>query len=351
MSSEIDFVLPWVDGTDPHWRKELNKYEISNPVMNSEDRFRNWRNLKYIFRGFEKFTPWVRKIHFITCGHLPDWLDLKHPKLNIVNHSEIIPRKYLPVFSSHPIEICINNIKNLSEKFVYFNDDLFILQKLKETDFFRFGLPVDYALSDIMHQGLTAHVIQNNIDIVNKHHNRHIGFGKDKRSIITKNMSKWFSIRYGKDMIQNILLFYWNTFTGFKTHHHPQPFLKSTFKELWAKERSVLNKVLESRFRTSNDVNQYLFRYWHLVKGQFYPENHRVENKKRKYVEVRNLTDAKKIKKYIDSGQFKQMCINDGTSKGRFNKTGVSAKEFVEIKNLVNCALRNVMSEKSKFEN
>ena len=53
MSSEIDFVLPWVDGTDPHWRKELNKFEISNPVMNSEDRFRDWGNLKYIFRGIK----------------------------------------------------------------------------------------------------------------------------------------------------------------------------------------------------------------------------------------------------------------------------------------------------------
>ena len=351
MSSEIDFVLPWVDGTDPHWRKELNKYEISNPVMNSEDRFREWDNLKYIFRGIEKFTPWVRKVHFITHGHLPKWLNKDHQKINIVYHEDIIPKKYLPVFNSHPIEICIHNIKGLSEKFVYFNDDLFILKKIKETDFFKTGLPVDYAISDIMHQGVIAHVIQNNIDIINKNFNRHVGCSLDKKSILFKNMEKWFRFSYGLAIIQNMILLYWNTFTGFKTHHHPQPFLKSTFKDVWIKEKSVLEKVLESRFRTSNDVNQYLFRYWHLVNGQFYPENYRVENKKRKYVEVRNLCDAKKVKKYIDSGQFKHICINDGTSKGRFNKTGVSAKEFVQIKNLVNSALINLLPGKSKFEN
>jgi hypothetical protein len=350
MSSEIDFVLPWVDGTDPHWRKELNKYEISNPIMNSEDRFRDWGNLQYIFRGIEKFTPWVRKIHFITCGHLPKWMNLKHPKLNVVNHEKIIPKEYLPVFNIFPIETRIHLIDGLSDKFVYFNDDFFLLKDLDDKTFFREGLPVDFAISDIMHQGVISHIIQNNIDIVNKYHNRHIGSGKDKRSIITKNMSKWFSLMYGKDMIQNILLIYWNTFTGFKTHHHPQPFLKKTFQEIWTLESQRLEKVLCSRFRETTDLSQYLFRYWQLVKGDFFPENYRVEKKKRRYVEVRNLDDAKRVSNDIISNKIKQICINDGTSKGRFNKEGVSVKEFVEIKNMVNDALQNILPEKSKFE-
>ena len=53
---------------------------------------------------------------------------------------------------------------------------------------------------------------------------------------------------------------------------------------------------------------------------------------------------------WINSGKLKQICINDGTSKGRFNKEGVSAKEFVEINTMVNNALQNVLPEKSKFE-
>lgn len=350
MSTEIDFILPWVDGNDPKWRNELIKYDNSNPFMNSEDRYRDWGNLKYVFRGIERFTPWVRKIHFITCGHLPEWINLNHTQLNLVKHEDIIPREYLPVFNIFPIETRLHLIKGLSEKFVYFNDDFFILKKIKKTEFFRNNLPVDYAISDIMHQGVISHVIQNNIDIINKYHNRHIGPKKDKRSIISKNKSKWYNFGYGRDLIHNVLLLYWNTFTGFKTHHHPQPFLRKTFLDLWDLEKERLDRVLNSKFRNSDDLSQYLFRYWQLVKGDFFPENYRSEKKKRRYVEVRNLNDAKNIVNWINLGKLKQICINDGTSKGRFNKEGVSAKEFVEIKTMVNNALQNILPEKSKFE-
>lgn len=350
MSTEIDFILPWVDGNDPKWRSELIKYDNSNTFMNSEDRYRDWGNLKYVFRGIERFTPWVRKIHFITCGHLPEWINLNHTQLNVVKHEDIIPREYLPVFNIFPIETRLHLIKGLSEKFVYFNDDFFILKKIKKTEFFRNNLPVDYAISDIMHQGVISHVIQNNIDIINKYHNRHIGPKKDKRSIISKSKSKWYNFGYGRDLINNVLLLYWNTFTGFKTHHHPQPFLRKTFLDLWDLEKERLERVLNSKFRNSDDLSQYLFRYWQLVKGDFFPENYRSEKKKRRYVEVRNLNDAKNIVNWINLGKLKQICINDGTSKGRFNKEGVSAKEFVEIKTMINNALQNILPEKSKFE-
>ena len=54
-----------------------------------------------------------------------------------------IPQKYLPTFNSHPIEWNFHRIKNLSEHFVYFNDDIFLLQPIEPTDFFRDGKPVD----------------------------------------------------------------------------------------------------------------------------------------------------------------------------------------------------------------
>ena len=51
-----------------------------------------------------------------------------------------------------------------------------------------------------MHQGVISHVIQNNIDIINKYHNRHHGLGKDKADLfISRNKLKWFSFSYGKD--------------------------------------------------------------------------------------------------------------------------------------------------------
>lgn len=88
----IDFVIPWVDGNDPDWRNERSKWCIENEGDHREIRFRDWDNLQYWFRGVEKFAPWVNRIHFITYGHLPPWLNVDHPKINIVRHTDYIRR-------------------------------------------------------------------------------------------------------------------------------------------------------------------------------------------------------------------------------------------------------------------
>lgn len=143
--SSIDFVIPWVDGNDPEWRKQKRKV-CSEFMDDRPQRYRDWGLLRYWFRGVEAFTPWVNRIHFITWGHLPPWLNTQHPKLHIVRHEDYIPAEYLPTFSSHVIELNMHKVDGLSRQFVYFNDDMFLLRPLKETDFFRNGLPCDSAL-------------------------------------------------------------------------------------------------------------------------------------------------------------------------------------------------------------
>ena len=101
---KIDFVISWVDGADPAWRKEKYKYMGMNEPDAGADRYRDMGILKYWFRAVEAYAPWVNQIHFITWGHLPSWLNVNHPKLNIVNHNDYIPEEYLPTFNSHVIE-------------------------------------------------------------------------------------------------------------------------------------------------------------------------------------------------------------------------------------------------------
>ncbi len=89
---DIDFVLPWVDGSDENWIKSFNEYaprEKQKSLDFSAERYRDYGLLKYWFRGVEKFAPWVRKVHFITNGQLPEWLNLKNPKLHA--ESRIVP--------------------------------------------------------------------------------------------------------------------------------------------------------------------------------------------------------------------------------------------------------------------
>ena len=72
---DIDFVVLWVDGNDPEWRAEKAKYQGAvTDDSNSVNRFRDWGLMPYWFRAVEKFTPWVHKIHFVTCGHVPEFL-------------------------------------------------------------------------------------------------------------------------------------------------------------------------------------------------------------------------------------------------------------------------------------
>ena len=72
---EIDFVILWVDGSDPEWKKQKSKYSHDSKDDDRPQRYRDFGMLRYWFRGVEKFAPWVRNIYFVTWGHLPEWLD------------------------------------------------------------------------------------------------------------------------------------------------------------------------------------------------------------------------------------------------------------------------------------
>jgi hypothetical protein len=53
-----------------------------------------------------------------------------------VKHEDYIPKEYLPTFNANTIELNFHRIKELSEHFVYFNDDTFITNYMNESDFF-----------------------------------------------------------------------------------------------------------------------------------------------------------------------------------------------------------------------
>ena len=169
--SKIDFVIPWVDGSDPNWITEKNRY-IEEDGDKRNQRFRDWHLLKYWFRGVEKNAPWVNRIHFITWGHIPAWLNTNHERLSVVFHEDYIPHKYLPTFNANTIELNLHRIKNLCQKFVYFNDDIFIIKKIKQADFFFKERPCSMAGLGIpggLEEKIYNNILLNNNRILNKH--------------------------------------------------------------------------------------------------------------------------------------------------------------------------------------
>ena len=143
----IDFVVTWVDASDPEWLSQKEKYhtELSHSEKkdNSSFRYREWGMFRYWFRAVEQYAPWVRYVWLVTCGHTPEWLNTEHPKLRVVRHEDFIPKEYLPTFSSICIELNLWRISGLSEHFVYFNDDMYLFDNASTKRYrtMQFGLP------------------------------------------------------------------------------------------------------------------------------------------------------------------------------------------------------------------
>ena len=206
MNDKIDFVLLWVDDKDENWQEQKRKYTKEDVNKITSNKYRDWDNLQYWFRGVEKFAPWVNQIFFITCNQKPEWLNENHPKLKLVNHEDFIDAKCLPTFNSNAIEINLGKIKELSEQFVLFNDDMYLLNETKPTDFFENGLPKDCYFE---HPDITPfygetyqNFLLNNKGIINSH------FSKETQT--KKNRGKIYNPKYGiKINWINFLLSIW----------------------------------------------------------------------------------------------------------------------------------------------
>ena len=154
-STPIDVVIAWVDGSDPELSKKRMNYLDSNekdliPGANPT-RFHSLNEISYCVLSILKFAPFVRKIFIVTDKQNPNidnvvkqYFPERVSDIQIVDHSEIFQgyEDYLPTFNS----ICISNmlwrIKELSNKFVYFNDDIFLVRHLKPSVWFQDNQPV-----------------------------------------------------------------------------------------------------------------------------------------------------------------------------------------------------------------
>ena len=150
----IDFVIPFLNPESTTWQQEFEKYKNQAGIKGA-NRFRDWGTMKYVLRGIEANCPWVRKTHLILFDEsmVPEWLNVKSPKLHIVYHRDYIPSQFLPTFSSSVIEMFIHRIPDLANNFIYSCDDMLILKPLPNDYFFKNNRPVS-PLSTIQHNYL-----------------------------------------------------------------------------------------------------------------------------------------------------------------------------------------------------
>lgn len=332
MSERIDFVIAWVDGSDPQWRAQKARYAPQDGgrralYNDGEARYRDWGLLPFWLRGAERFAPWVGTIHFVTCGHLPPWLNTAHPKLHIVRHEDFIPRQYLPTFSSHTIELNLHRIPGLARQFVYFNDDMFLTAPVQAGDFFRGGLPCDAAILYPVHMtdnGIRAEI--NDLYAVNRHF--------DKNAVLRRDPLKWLHPCYGRMLLRTLCMLPFSGFRGFYVHHLPCAYVKETFEEVWAAEGPLLDETCSRRVRDVRDVNQWIMQYWQYAQGRFAPRSPRIGTIEEGQEGLLRLAQD------VERQRYRMVCCNDSPE----------IADFDAVKKRLQEAFARILPEPSEYE-
>lgn len=143
----IDAVITWVDGQDPNHLRKLNEYIIKigghRPRTADPTRFHNDGEVTYCVVSLLKYAPWLRYIYIVTDEQTPDIFNqLKGTpweyKVKLIDHKDIFAgfEQVLPTFNIRTIMTVLWRIPELAEHFIFFNDDVVLIQPVSPSNFF-----------------------------------------------------------------------------------------------------------------------------------------------------------------------------------------------------------------------
>lgn len=126
-TKEVDVVITWVNKEDHGWQRLwADAFGERNTSDQDSDRYTCSNELLYCIRSVAMNLPWTRKIHIFSNCRPPAWLDVNNPRVNWVDHTSVIEAQYLPTFNSHAIETYLHHLEDLTEDFLYLNDDFIV---------------------------------------------------------------------------------------------------------------------------------------------------------------------------------------------------------------------------------
>lgn len=154
MAQAIDAVITWVDGKDPELiAKQRQYFQVDEKDdVTSRARFVDCNEIFYCMLGIFKNLKFISRIFVVTDNQVPPAIEQIRKKLGdeyadriiVVDHKEIFDGylEYLPTFNSPAIETMLHRIPGLSDRYIYFNDDFFVIKPMTEEDFFHQNRPV-----------------------------------------------------------------------------------------------------------------------------------------------------------------------------------------------------------------
>ena len=279
----VDAVYTWVDDTDPEWRARLNETreqfglvplhaQSANP-----SRYRNRDELRYSLRSLSLFAPFIRNIFIVTAGQTPPWL-ADHPKVRVVDHSEILAPDCLPTFNSHSIESSLHHIDGLAEHYLYLNDDFLIGREVTADTFFT-------------PNGLTRLFPDENAPVpagpATEGDRPVDSASKNVRDLLAATLG----VRFGRKML-----------------HVPYPQRRSVLVEMEERFTEEFDRTAHSRFRQATDFNvasnfshYYAFATGRAVQGH-------IESV---YIDISHRAAHLRLGRLVDRRDRDVVCIND----------------------------------------
>lgn len=311
MDMNIDLVYLWVNGNDPQWLAKRNACigrTVKKSAVNCDGRYADHDELKYSLRSIEKYAPWIHRIFIVTDNQIPTWLNTSSPKVRIVDHKEIMPPQSLPCFNSNLIEHFLYKIPELSECFIYANDDMFINKPVTPEAFFATdGLPIIRFNRRLFRKWTLLF----------------------KEKIMKKPLSNYVrAIRNSAELVEKRYGIYY----GGKTHHNIDAYRKSDYQHTGEIFRNEIEATLTNHVRSANDIQRNIYSYVPLANKRAHL--HYVTQKTSFRLHIQNKSHYKKLEQYNPL----LFCMNDSEYAEESDR--IMAKNFLEKR----------FPEKSQFE-
>jgi hypothetical protein len=299
----IDVVYTWVDGDDPAWQRKRDAAlgiltEELNSQSANQSRFVNRDELRYSLRSLAMFAPWVRRIFLVTDAQVPDWLDVGHAQVTLVDHKQLFAgRGELPTFNSHAIESQLHHIDGLAEHFLYLNDDVFLGRPVPPQTFFHSNGLAKIYLS-------RAKIGYGPVDVV--HDIPATAAGKNNRRIILTEFGRRVT---------------------YKMKHVPHAMLRSVLIEMQDKYSADLALTATHQFRHPSDISltSSLYQYYATLSGRATPADIRYL-----YADLADAGTPALLRLLLAKRGYDVYCLNDTDSDpGSFARQHVLMGDFL----------------------
>ncbi|MFI9341270.1 stealth conserved region 3 domain-containing protein [Streptomyces sp. NPDC052773] len=278
----VDAVYTWVDGDDPAMAAKRRAHQALAdhgiaPRETGASRYTSHDELRYALRSLEMYAGFVRHVYLVTDAQLPAWLDPRAEGLTVVDHRDILPADALPVFNSHAIESRLHHIPGLSERYLYFNDDVFINRPVRAEHFFHGNGIARIPLSPLKLGVGDPHPLEPAPNSA----------GKNTREVIRRFHGR--QIRH-------------------KSLHTPHPQLLSVMREMEALGIEELRRTAYSRFRSTADVApaSTLHHHWAIATGRGVPADYRF-----RYVQLGSPDMRRRLARLAAGEDVDFFCLND----------------------------------------